>query len=266
MKIGIFLPNATFDLPGSPEVGELRRFPSRSARPCRSLGTRWCFLAPTKRGTHASHDDHDPGTESLLETKSIPDIGTRFQRWSSDCTLPGLRGTPGHGIAAISSCWPSPSTGPSPGFGNGARPELKTIMDFRALTFLPEIDFFTARSMRRLRSGPRSRSWPRNAWAANRCLFRIRSIIRSFVPHRSSLLKRIAHGKLVASGRFVGWKGFSNLIKAMARLRDHHQIDVHLSIAGEGPERKNLEAQIHRLDLDERVRLCGRLEATALAK
>jgi glycogen(starch) synthase len=68
--------------------------------------------------------------------------------------------------------------------------------------------------------------------------------------------------QLVASGRFVGWKGFANLIEAMGRLKD--KIDVRLSIAGEGPEQENLVAQIQRLGLNERVRLCGRLEASQL--
>ncbi len=49
---------------------------------------------------------------------------------------------------------------------------------------------------------------------------------------------------IVSSGRLVGWKGHSNLIEAVARLRDEHGITARLSIAGDGPEREKLLALI----------------------
>jgi glycosyltransferase involved in cell wall biosynthesis len=58
---------------------------------------------------------------------------------------------------------------------------------------------------------------------------------------------------LVALGRLHPAKAFDILIAAMAQLRQ----DVHLWIAGEGPERARLEAQIDHLQLGGRIRLIG---------
>jgi glycosyltransferase involved in cell wall biosynthesis len=69
---------------------------------------------------------------------------------------------------------------------------------------------------------------------------------------------------LVSSGRLVGWKGFSNLIEAVAQLRDAHQIQAKLTLAGEGPERENLQAKITELGLGSQVKLCGLLSAPLL--
>jgi glycosyltransferase involved in cell wall biosynthesis len=69
---------------------------------------------------------------------------------------------------------------------------------------------------------------------------------------------------LVASGRLVGWKGFLNLIEAVVRLRDKHNLLARLSIAGDGPERPALTEKITALGLTAQVTLCGLLDAPAL--
>jgi glycosyltransferase involved in cell wall biosynthesis len=57
---------------------------------------------------------------------------------------------------------------------------------------------------------------------------------------------------VVAVGRLVEKKGFVYLVRAAAALPD-----VSISIAGEGPERETLEAEIARLGLSSRVTLLG---------
>jgi glycosyltransferase involved in cell wall biosynthesis len=74
---------------------------------------------------------------------------------------------------------------------------------------------------------------------------------------------------LVASGRFIGWKGFGHLLEAIARLRSdtalrRSALDLRLTLAGAGPEHEKLAAQVQRLNLAGQVNLCGRLEAAAL--
>ncbi len=70
--------------------------------------------------------------------------------------------------------------------------------------------------------------------------------------------------RIVSSGRLVGWKGFANLIEAIAQLRDKHGFAATLDLAGEGPERPALETQIASLQLDGAVKLHGLLDAPAL--
>lgn len=59
---------------------------------------------------------------------------------------------------------------------------------------------------------------------------------------------------IVAVGRLSREKGFDDLVAAFARVSAP---DATLTIAGEGPERRALEAQIQTLDLGSKVRLVG---------
>jgi glycosyltransferase involved in cell wall biosynthesis len=61
---------------------------------------------------------------------------------------------------------------------------------------------------------------------------------------------------IVAAGALEPWKGFSDLIDAMALLRDRNT-DSRLVIFGEGSLRRELEGQVDRLGLADRVRLPG---------
>jgi glycosyltransferase involved in cell wall biosynthesis len=66
--------------------------------------------------------------------------------------------------------------------------------------------------------------------------------------------------RLVSSGRLVGWKGFSNLLDAMAKLRG--EIPLRFTLAGDGPEREPLQKKIDALGLN--AKLCGLLDRDAL--
>ncbi len=59
-----------------------------------------------------------------------------------------------------------------------------------------------------------------------------------------------------ASGRLVDIKGLAYLIKALAILSSEFP-DLQVEIAGEGPERENLENEARDLNLKERVRFLG---------
>lgn len=61
---------------------------------------------------------------------------------------------------------------------------------------------------------------------------------------------------VVSVGRLVAKKGFDDLVSAVAVLRDQG-VDVDLDLAGDGPLREALLAQVESLDLGDRVRLLG---------
>ena len=61
---------------------------------------------------------------------------------------------------------------------------------------------------------------------------------------------------VLAVGRLHQHKGFDQLVRAVRRL----PVEFVVEIAGEGPERKNLEALIDQLDLQDRVSLLGHRE------
>jgi len=62
--------------------------------------------------------------------------------------------------------------------------------------------------------------------------------------------------RLLAAGSLTRQKGFDLLIKAMANLPRVNP-EVHLTILGDGPERKNLETQIRSLRLFDSITLAG---------
>ncbi len=61
---------------------------------------------------------------------------------------------------------------------------------------------------------------------------------------------------ILAVGRLHEQKGFHFLLEAFAEVAANWPL-VHLVIAGEGPERQNLEAQVRSLGLEQRVTLAG---------
>ncbi len=61
---------------------------------------------------------------------------------------------------------------------------------------------------------------------------------------------------LLAVGRLVAKKGFDDLIHAFAAVSKEHP-DLRLVIAGEGPERRNLERLAESLHVDQRVVMTG---------
>ena len=77
---------------------------------------------------------------------------------------------------------------------------------------------------------------------------------------------RQADGSVVigAASRLGPEKGITYLIEAFAALRARYGERVRLRIAGEGPERRRLEAQIAKLGLQDGVELLGWLEHAEL--
>jgi len=143
MKIGIFLPNATFDLPGSPEVGGIETFSFTVGEALQRMGHEVVlFGGEPKPGRKHRATSLTLELHPYWETKSIPDIGTRFQRlvqrlhfaWSSRhawsrhrCDLVLLA---------------KPFDWPVAWFWKRSRPGLKTIMGFQGTDFFAGDRFF----------------------------------------------------------------------------------------------------------------------------
>jgi glycosyltransferase involved in cell wall biosynthesis len=263
MKIGIFLPNATFDLPGSPEVGGIETFSFTVGEALQKLGHEVVLFGGEPKPGHS----HRATTLTLelhpyWETKSIPDVGTRFQRlvqrlhfaWSCrgawarhDCDLVLLA---------------KPFDWPAAWWWKRLQPDLKVIMGFHGT------DFFAGD---RIFYGAIDASFAVSKTVADLAEAHVKQRpvlipnpvdVDFFTPANENRTGDVWH--LVSSGRLVGWKGFANLIEAVARLRDEHRINARLTIAGDGPERQNLSAKITALGLGEQVKLCGLLDAPAL--
>jgi glycosyltransferase involved in cell wall biosynthesis len=68
---------------------------------------------------------------------------------------------------------------------------------------------------------------------------------------------------LVTAGRLVPWKGFSALLRVVAKLKETHPA-ITLVIAGDGPLEKTLKAEAETLTLGTAVRFVGRVSKEAL--
>jgi glycosyltransferase involved in cell wall biosynthesis len=265
MKIGIFLPNATFDLPGSPEVGGIETFSLTVGEALQRLGHEVILFG----GEPKPGRSHRPTTLTLelnpyWETSAIPDLGTRFQRlvqrlhfaWSSRRAWSRQ-----HCDAVLLA---KPFDWPVAWWWKRSRPELKVIMGFHGT------DFFSG-----------DRRFYGAVDAAFAVSTSVADLAEKHVGRRPVLIPNpvdtdfFSPGEpagqrvegpwhIVSSGRLVGWKGFSNLVEAVARLRDEHGITARLSLAGDGPEREKLLAQISERKLAAQAILRGLLAPEAL--
>jgi glycosyltransferase involved in cell wall biosynthesis len=265
MKIGIFLPNATFDLPGSPEVGGIETFSFTVGEALQQLGHEVVlFGGEPKPGRSFRHPALTLELSPYWETKSIPDLGTRFQRlvqrihfaWSSRHAWNKHRCD----VVLLAK----PFDWPVAWWWKRSRPELKVIMGFHGTdffagdrTFFKAVDasFAVSKTVADLAEkhvGVRPAIIPNPV------------NVDFFCPDDVPRAVARTDWHLASTGRLVGWKGFSNLIEAVARLRDEHGITAYLSIGGDGPERENLRAQSDALNLKSQVQFRGLLEPAAL--
>ena len=265
MKIGIFLPNATFDLPGSPEVGGIETFSFTVGEALQRLGHEVIlFGGQPKAGRSHRATSLTLELHPYWETKSIPDIGTRFQRLVQRL----------HFGWSIRRAWAKhrcdlvllgkPFDWPVVWWWKKSRPELKAIMGFHGTDYFAGDRSFYGAVDAAFAVGASTADLAEKRVGKRPGLIPNPVDVDYFSPSAMPIPARAEEWHLVSSGRLLGMKGFSNLIEAVAKLRDGHGIRARLSLAGEGPEREKLYAKIAELGLQEQVRLCGLLDAPAL--
>ena len=263
MKIGIFIPNATFDLPGTPEVGGIETFSFTVGEAWQRLGHEVVLFG----GRPKAGRTHRATTLTLelnpyWETKSIPDIGTRFQRlvqrlhfaWSSrhawarqHCDLLLLG---------------KPFDWPVAWFWK--RPDLKVVMGFHGTDYFAGDRFFYGVVDAAFAVSARTADLAEARVGQRPVLIPNPVDVDFFSPGEASSPSDAKTWRIVSSGRLLGMKGFSNFLEALARLRDEQGITATFDLAGEGPERAALSAKIAELKLGQQVKLHGLLDASAL--
>jgi glycosyltransferase involved in cell wall biosynthesis len=271
MKIGFFIPNATFDFPGSPEVGGIETYSFTVGEALQRLGhdvVLFGGLPKPGRGHRATTIPLE--LSPYWETKSIPDIGTRFQRlvqrlhfaWTS------RRAWRRHECDVVILA--KPFDWPVAWFWKRSRSRLKVIMGFHGTDFFAGDRFFYPAVDAAFAVSPRVALLAEAHVGVRPVSIPNPVDLDVFRPAPDAPARSPADSwHLVASGRFVGWKGFGHLLEAIARLRSvpalrGSAVDLRLTLAGAGPEQEKLTAQIQRLNLGDRVNLCGRLDASAL--
>ena len=258
MKIGIFLPNATFDLPGMPEVGGIEVF-------ALTVGEAWqragheviLYGGQPKKDRHHRITPLTVRLFDYVETASIPDLGTRFQRlvqrlhfgWKSWAAVRSDR--PDVMILSKPFDWPVAA------FWKRKKLGCKVVMGFHGE------DYFAGD---RLFYGAVDASFAVSRRVAELAQKRVRVLplvipnpvdCHFYKPHPTKD-EQAQIPVLAATGRLVGWKGFHVLIDAVAQLHAAG-FPVRCVLAGEGPERARLLREIERSGLADFFHLPGRL-------
>ncbi len=76
--------------------------------------------------------------------------------------------------------------------------------------------------------------------------------------------ERMPH-QIMTGVRLVAWKGVDGIIRAIALLKEKFP-NIRLMVAGEGPERKNLEDITRSLGVEDHVKFLGRLSHTEITQ
>lgn len=267
MKIGFFLPNATFDLPGAPEVGGIETFAFTVGEALQELGHDVVlFGGEPKAGRHHRATSLRLRLFPYVETKSIPDIGTRFQRlvqrlhFGYQCWTPWLEEQLDVALIFKPFDWPVASR------WKKKQPGLRVIMSYQGTDFFAGDRWFY---------GAVDAAFATSAETADLAEARVGqrpAVIPSpvdtafFTPAEEAADRSNAGAlRLIASGRLVGWKGFDRLVPALAAARKAGQ-DATLRLAGEGPERAKLEGLLEEHGLAGQFQLLGQLDREALRR
>jgi len=266
VKIGLFLPNATFDFPGTPEVGGIETYSFTVGEALQRLGHEVVLFGGMPKAGRGHRTTTIPlELAPYWETKSIPDIGTRFQRlvqrlhfaWTS------RRAWRRHRCDVVILA--KPFDWPVAWFWKRSRPDLKVIMGFHGTDFYAGDRFFYPAVDAAFAVSPRV-ALLAEAHVGTRPISIPNPVDLEVYHPATGAPARIASEPwhLVASGRLIGWKGFGHLLEALARLQSEPTVDFRLTLAGSGPEQEKLAMQVRSLNLTDRVNLCGRLDAVAL--
>lgn len=265
MRIGIFLPNATFDLPGAPEVGGIETFAFTVGEALQKQGHQVIlFGGRPKEGRRHRATTLTVELEPYIETRSIPDIGTRFQRlvqrlhfgWSIRHSWQR------HQVDLVLLA--KPFDWPVAWWWKRKRPGLRVVMGFHGTDFFAGDRRFYGAVDAAFAVSPRIADLAEQRVGRRPVLIPNPVDVDYFSPGDGATAGMGEPWRLVSSGRLIGLKGFGNLVEAVARLKNEHGIAATLALAGEGPERAVLAEQIARLRLEGTVQLCGLLGPAAL--
>ncbi|MEM1059906.1 MAG: glycosyltransferase family 4 protein [Verrucomicrobiota bacterium] len=265
MKIGFFLPNATFDLPGAPEVGGIETFAFTVGEALLELGHEVVlFGGEPKPGRRHRETSIPLRLFPYIETKSIPDIGTRFQRLVQRLHFGWMTRRAWRAERFDAALVFKPFDWPVAWRWKARQPELRVIMNFQGTDWFAFDRRFYRYVDAAFAVSPQTADLAEQHLGSRPPVVPNPADLKNFAP-ASAGETRATTGplRLAASGRLIGWKGFANLIEAVDRVRSDG-LDVEAELAGKGPERDALEALIRERGLEDHFRLVGLLDTKEL--
>ncbi|MBV9463923.1 MAG: glycosyltransferase family 4 protein, partial [Verrucomicrobiae bacterium] len=260
MKICLYNVTSTMDLPGTAEVGGTEEFSFRLGEALQAAGHEVTLVG----GEPKAGRSHRPTSLKLKlfayrDTGEFADGGTRYRKLVQRVNF--ARSGAIHFVKAESfdlviAFKPYDLV---PFAWSGVRKRSKTLFRFGGTDFFPTdrwhargADLFFANS-------------DRTAEKVRGRFGRPCAVIPNGVPiprEAASIGNSPGNRTLLAVGRLVGWKGYSDLLLTLSALR--HRKGWKLILAGEGPERARLQSLAAEIGVAEKVSLPGRLAEKAI--
>jgi len=259
MKIGLFLPNATFDLPGTSEVGGIEVYALELGQQMQKRGHDVTLFGgrPKAGRSHRSvpfpHQLFD-----YIETRDIPKLGTRFRKLVQrlhfgSVTMNAMNDARFDVVFVfkpydfINACrWKS------------SRKELKVVMNYQGTDFFPTDRFWHRWVDREYAVSPENARLAETRYGGAVPVIPNAVDTAVFQPAAARSSEDL---HLLTAGRLVGWKGLRVLAEAVAEVPG-----LHWHVAGDGPELAWLKSHAAERKYESRVTWHGVLEAAQVAR
>jgi glycosyltransferase involved in cell wall biosynthesis len=227
MKIGLFLPNATFDLPGTSEVGGIEAYALELGEQLQARGHAvMLFGGKPKEGRRHRAIAIPYRLFDYIETKDIPKLGTRFRK-----LVQRLHFGSASFSALMETQFDTVFVFKPYDFINAWRwkrvqKNLKVIMNYQGTDFFPTDRFWHRWIDREYAVSPENARLAQARYGGSVPVIPNAVDTSLFQPagERAGL-------QLLTAGRLVGWKGLRVLAEAVAAVPE-----IHWHVAGDGPE------------------------------
>lgn len=258
MKIGLFLPNATFDLPGTSEVGGIEAYALELGAQLHARGHAVELLGGRpKLGRRHRAVSFPHRLFDYIETKDIPRLGTRFRKLVQrlhfgSVTLDAVTGAAFDVIFVF-----KPYDFINAWRWKRIQPDVKVIMNYQGTDFFPTDKFWHRYVDRQYAVSPENARLAEARYGGSVPVIPNAVDTELYKPGNNAK-KDLVH--VLTAGRLVGWKGLRIFADAVAEVPG---ICWHL--AGEGPELEWLKANAVEKKYDHRFISYGALDAQKLA-
>lgn len=259
MKIGLFLPNATFDLPGTDEVGGIEVYALELGEQLQRRGHDvTLFGGKPKAGRKHRAIPFPHQLFDYIETKDIPKLGTRFrklvQRLHFGSVSMQALNDARFDIVFVFKPYDFINAWRWKSF----RKELKVIMNYQGTDFFPTDRFWHRWIDREYAVSPENARLAESRYGGAVPVIPNGVDASLFQPAAAQTSEGL---HLLTAGRLVGWKGLRVLAEAVAEVGG-----IHWHVAGDGPELPWLKSHAAEKNYESRVTWHGVLEAAALAR
>jgi glycosyltransferase involved in cell wall biosynthesis len=259
MKIGLFLPNATFDLPGTNEVGGIEVYALELGAQLQKRGHGvTLFGGKPKAGRRHRAIPFPHQLFDYVETKDIPKLGTRFRKLVqrlhfASVSMNALADARFDVVFVFKpydfiNAWRWKSL----------RKELKVIMNYQGTDFFPTDRFWHRWIDREYAVSPENARLAEARYGGAVPVIPNGVDTALFHPAADQASEGL---HLLTAGRLIGWKGLRVLAEAVAEVPD-----MHWHVAGDGPELPWLKSHAAEKKYESRVTWHGVLEAAEVAR